>query len=63
VTSYEVRTGRRRLSVRTASTAHEALQDYLRGQGCNAKEIVRMGVDKAAWRGAVYSAAPVATSS
>jgi hypothetical protein len=33
--------------------------DYLRGQGCSAKEIVRMGIDRAAWRGAVYSASPV----
>jgi hypothetical protein len=59
---YEVRSGRRRLAVRTASTAQEALNDYLRGQGCNVREIVRMEVDRVAWRGAVYSAAPVAES-
>jgi hypothetical protein len=58
-TSYEVRTGRRAVAVRSASTAQEALTDYLRALGCRHDEIVKMGVDAAAWRGAVYSAVPV----
>jgi hypothetical protein len=56
--TYEVRSGRYAVGLRTASTAHEALVDYLRGMGCRADEIVRMGDDTAAWRGAVYSAVP-----
>jgi hypothetical protein len=58
MTSYEVRCGRRAVARRTASTAHEALGDYLRGLGCRNDEIVRLGDGAAAWRGAVYSAVP-----
>jgi hypothetical protein len=57
-TSYVVRSGRNAVAMRVASTAHEALRDYLRGIGCRDDEMVRMGDDRAAWRGAVYSAAP-----
>jgi hypothetical protein len=42
----------------TASTAHEALGLYLRGLGCHKDEIVRMGENSAAWRGAIYRAVP-----
>jgi hypothetical protein len=59
--SYEVRSGRHAVAVTDASTAQEALIEYLRGLGCGDKEIVRMGDAKAAWRGAVYSAVPVAS--
>jgi hypothetical protein len=59
-TSYEVRSGRRALSFRNASTAQEALIEYLRASGCGDDEIVRLGPDAVAWRGAVYNAAPVA---
>jgi hypothetical protein len=55
---YEVRSGRRAVAHKTASTAHEALFDYLRGLGCRDSEIVRMGDGAAAWRGAIYSAVP-----
>jgi hypothetical protein len=47
------------VALRTASTAHEALSDYLRGLGCRDDEVVRLGSGAAAWRGAVYSVAPV----
>jgi hypothetical protein len=40
----------------TASTAAEALGEYLRGLGCRQDEIVRMGTDVSSWRGAVYRA-------
>jgi hypothetical protein len=53
--SFEVRSGGRAVAVRTASTAHEALSDYLRGLGCRENEVVRLGADAAAWRGAVFS--------
>jgi hypothetical protein len=55
---YEVRCGQRAVALRTASTAQEALGDYLRSLGCNRTEIVRMGSDAAAWRGAMYSVVP-----
>jgi hypothetical protein len=57
-TSYEVRSGRRAVALLVASTAQEALFDYMRALGCRDNEIVRMGTDAAAWRGAVYSVVP-----
>jgi hypothetical protein len=56
--SFEVRTGRRAVGLQVATTAQEALIDYLRGQGCRDGEIVRMGSDAASWRGAIYRAVP-----
>jgi hypothetical protein len=61
-TSYEVRSGRRAVALRTARTAQEALIDYLRGLGCRDDEIVRMGDGRAAWRGAIYSVVPTTTA-
>ena len=58
IRDFEVRSGGRRVAVTSASTAHEALHDYLRGLGCSDAEVVRLGADAAAWRGAVYSAVP-----
>jgi hypothetical protein len=58
-TSYEVHSARRAVSLQNASTAHEALIEYLLASGCRSDEIVRMGADKVAWRGAVYSAVPL----
>jgi hypothetical protein len=59
-TRFEVHMGRRRHAVAhlSASTAHEALGLYLRGLGCHKDEIVRMGENSAAWRGAIYRAVP-----
>jgi hypothetical protein len=56
--SYEVRSGRRAVALRTASSEQEALSDYLRGLGCREDEIVRMGFGVASWRGAVYRVVP-----
>jgi hypothetical protein len=56
--TYEVRTGRHTVAVVTASSAAEALGEYLRGLGCRHDEIVRMGTDASSWRGAVYRAVP-----
>ncbi len=55
---FEVRSGGRRVAVTSASTASEALHDYLRAIGCTDAEVVRLGVDAAAWRGAVYRVVP-----
>jgi hypothetical protein len=60
-TNYEVRSGRHAVGLKDASSAQEALMEYLRGLGCRDNEIVRMGDAKAAWRGAVYSAVPTAS--
>jgi hypothetical protein len=57
-TSFEVRSGRQRVALLTASSAHEALAEYLRALGCRDDEVRRLGVDVAAWRGAMYKAVP-----
>ena len=58
-TDYEIRSGRQSLSIRNAATPQQALIDYLRSMGCRDGEMVRLGVDAIAWRGARYSAIPV----
>jgi hypothetical protein len=58
MTTYEVRCGGRPVAELMASTPQEALGEYLRALGCNRAEIVRMGSDAAAWRGATYRAVP-----
>ena len=57
--NYAVTSGRQTVAVREATTAQEAILDYLRGLGCRPDELVRMGAEAVAWRGAVYRAAPV----
>jgi hypothetical protein len=52
--SYEVLSGRHAVALQSASSAQEALIDYLKALGCRDDEIVRMGTDSASWRGAVY---------
>jgi hypothetical protein len=56
--SYEVRCGKRLISLKRASTATEAVIDYLRSMGCRDDEMMRVGADAVTWRGAVYKAAP-----
>ena len=58
--NFEVRSGGQRVATQVATTAYEALHDYLRGLGCIDAEVVRLGADAAAWRGAVYRAVPTA---
>ena len=53
--AYEIRSGRRAVARVTASSAPEALADYMRALGCRDREIVRMGSGASAWRGAIYS--------
>jgi len=57
-TTFAVRSGRQTVALKEATTAQEAILDYLRGLGCRPDELVRMGADAVAWRGAVYRAAP-----
>jgi hypothetical protein len=58
--TYELRSGDHRIGIREASTAQQALLDYLRARGCADAEIMRLGPDAVSWRGAVYRAVPVA---
>jgi hypothetical protein len=55
---YEVRSGRRTVSVMHASSPQEAVIEYLRSTGVRHNEIARIGTSSVAWRGAVYSAVP-----
>ena len=57
---YEVRSANRLIKAPLANTAQEAVLEYLKSIGCRDEEIMRVGVDAAAWRGAVYKAVPVA---
>jgi hypothetical protein len=54
--TYEIRCGSRSLTLRDASTPQHAVVDYLRSLGCRDAELVRLGPDGVAWRGAVYTA-------
>ena len=45
--------------MRAASTPQHAVLDFLKSMGCRDTEIVRLGSDEVAWRGAVYTAVPV----
>jgi hypothetical protein len=55
---FEIRSGRRSVSVRNAPSAQQALIDYLRSMGCRDSEIVRLGGNAISWRGARFSAVP-----
>jgi len=55
---YEIRSGRRTVSMRLSSSALEAVIDYVRSFG-SSNEITILGVDTVTWRGATFSAVPV----
>jgi hypothetical protein len=57
--TFELRSGEHLIGLREASTAQQALLDYLRARGCADAEIMRLGPDAVSWRGAVYRAVPV----
>ena len=57
--TFQLRSGKRPIGLREASTAQQALFDYVRGLGCSDDEIMRLGPDAVAWRGAIYKAVPV----
>lgn len=56
--TYELRQGRRPIGLRDATTAQEALMDYVRSLGCRDAEVARLGADAVSWRGAVFRAVP-----
>lgn len=59
---YEVQSGRRSIAIREAPSPQIALLDHLRSMGCRDAEIMRLGIDSIAWRGAVFRAVPVPPS-
>jgi hypothetical protein len=62
MTSYEIRSGRRAVARKDASTSQEALVDYLRSLGCNYGDMVRVSTDAMSRHGAVYRAVPAVSS-
>jgi hypothetical protein len=56
---YEIRSGRRTVSVQRSSSPLQAALDYVRMFGSGDSEITILGVDRVAWRGAQFSAVPV----
>ena len=59
---YEIRSGRRPLSIKSGPSAQQALLDYVRSLGCKDDEIIRLGETVVSWRGARYVAVPVPRS-
>ncbi len=55
-TTYQLRSGRRRIGVREAWSADDAALEYVRSLGCPDEEIVCLGAGAVSWRGAVYRA-------
>ena len=53
---YEIRSGERPVSIRSAPSAQQALLDYVKSLGCRDSEIVRLGQAAVSWRGARYTA-------
>jgi hypothetical protein len=56
VTTYEIWHGQRLLSLQSTSSAREAVIGYLRSEGCDDNDVMRVGVDAATWRGSLYRA-------
>lgn len=56
---YEIRSGRRTVSVQASCSPMQAAVDYVRSFGTPDSEIMRVGVAEVAWRGARFSAVPV----
>ena len=54
--AYEIRSGERAVSIRSAPSAQQALLDYVKSLGCRDVEIVRLGQAAVSWRGARYTA-------
>jgi hypothetical protein len=61
-TSWEVRCGRRAVSLETANTAREAVIEYLRSMGCRDSEMTSVAVDALTWGGAIYRAVPLGSA-
>ena len=60
---YEIRSGKRAVSIRSGPSARQALLDYVRSLGCTDSEIIRLGGDSVSWRGARYTAVAIPSDS
>jgi hypothetical protein len=60
-TGFEVYSGRRVVSLQLATTAQEAVLEYLLSIGCRNDELSRVGINAVSWRGAVYKAVPASS--
>jgi hypothetical protein len=58
---YEIRSGRRTVSIQYSVSPLQAVVDYVRSFGCRDDEITRLGVDTVSWRGARFRAVPAPT--
>lgn len=56
---YEIRSGRRTVSVQYSVSPLQAAVDYVRSFGSADAEIMRVGVDVVSWRGARFTAVQV----
>ena len=56
---YEIHSGRRIVSIQYSVSALQAVVDYVRSFGCSNDEIITLGVDTVAWRGARFSAVQI----
>ena len=59
MTSYEVRCGRRLLSLQNAYSARKAVLEYLRSMGWRESEITAVSANALSCAGAVYRAIPL----
>jgi hypothetical protein len=57
---YSVYSGRRAVCVRRAWSGAEAVIEYLTTMGVKSSELAILGPDSVAWRGATFTAVPVA---
>lgn len=55
---FEIRSGRRTVSIQSSINAQQAVMDYVRSFGCKDDEITRLGPDAVSWRGARFNAVP-----
>jgi hypothetical protein len=53
---YEIRSGSRTVSVQYSSSPLQAAIDYVCAFGCSRDEVMTVGVDTVAWRGARFNA-------
>lgn len=57
--SWEVRCGKRLVSLQNAYSAREAVIEYLRSIGCRDSEMTTVAANALDWGGAVYRAVPL----
>ena len=57
--SYEIRCGKRLVSLQYAHSAREAIIEYLRSMGCRDSDMTTLSRTSLGWGGAVYRAVPL----